>query len=381
MRRLALALLAATALAVSVGAPAQAVTYLDEAVQGLADSQIWQSQEVPDRIDFEKVLGADPLGRVAVAVLPGTAKLEASPSDFAVDIREKTDWTTVLVAAGVDLSADSLELRQAAAQEPANKAEDVAGDLEDKLVAAVAGLAEALDQAEDQGEVVDGEDWTASADDVGAGAGRTVVRVVLWTLFFVVVVPLTLIGLLIFFLVRRFGGRGAGKAPLKPSKATPGDVADQLEQLRALRVRYLNVRTPTPAMAPAKAMAQMITRIVTDTSELFRRLERRGAGDQKAVARVEYHDQVAKVVEVLGEDYYLDILTRPDLWDDPAGRARAVEAAVAAFSEQIVNNIKQVNAAQDLRFQVSLDALARAKRDQAAGLYDAPDSPHERPKP
>jgi hypothetical protein len=96
------------------------------------------------------------------------------------------------------------------------------------------------------------------------------------------------------------------------------------------------------------------------------------------VARVEYRDQLGKVVDVLGPDYYLDILANPDLWDDPSRRAQAVEVAIAAFEEQILDNIRQVNAAQDLRFQVSLDALARARRDQSAGLYDPP---NERPQP
>jgi hypothetical protein len=154
-------------------------------------------------------------------------------------------------------------------------------------------------------------------------------------------------------------------------------VADRLEDLRELRARYLSLRPAPASRSRAKAMANGITRIIADTSELFRRLGLRQAADQTAVARVEYMDQLSKVVDVLGQDYYMDILLRPDLWDDPGGRTRAVEEAVAAFGRQIIENIKQVNAAQDLRFKVSLDALARAQKDHSAGLYDAPDERHQ----
>ncbi|MDR1634270.1 MAG: hypothetical protein LBS27_04990 [Bifidobacteriaceae bacterium] len=382
MRRFALALLAGLIVAGLGGAPAWAASYLDDAVQGLTGARGWVSSEVTSQLDLAKVLSADIDGQVAVAVLPDTAKLESSPSATAADLRARTDWPTVLVAMGEDFSADSAELTKTAALTAANQAERAPGALEDKLVAAVASLAEALDQARNQAEEAGAAPTASSsaADGDMAGAGRTVLKVLAWTFFFVVVVPAALITALVVWLVKRHR-RGGGRAPIKPSKQTPPDVAEKLEELRALRVRYLNARVPGPAFAATKNMAQMIARIVTDTSELFRRLESRGGGDQQAVARVEYRDQVAKVVEVLGPDYYLDILARPDLWDDPRGRARAVEAAVAAFSSQIIDNIKQVNAAQDLRFQVSLDALARAKRDQAAGLYDPTDPPNERPRP
>jgi hypothetical protein len=192
----------------------------------------------------------------------------------------------------------------------------------------------------------------------------------------VVIVPPALLVLLVVFLVRRSGKKKAGVIVM--ARETPKTVGQHLEHLRDLRGRYLGVRAATRAYGPARAMAQQITQIANHTSELFRRLAQRGGGDQLAVAEVEYRDQLAKVAEVLGERYYLDILLNPRLWDDPRGRSAAVEAAVSAFLEQIIENIKQVNAAQDLRFQVSLDALARAKRDQAAGLYNAPD---ERPQP
>ncbi|MDR2374399.1 MAG: hypothetical protein LBD77_09995, partial [Bifidobacteriaceae bacterium] len=108
-----------------------------------------------------------------------------------------------------------------------------------------------------------------------------------------------------------------------------------------------------------------------DTSELFRRLDALGSGEQEAVARAEYGDQLAKVAKVLGEDYYLNILAYPELWEDPDGRAKAVKDAVAAFAKQIVQNIRQVNDAHDLRFQVPLEALDRIQRRPSAGLDPA----------
>jgi hypothetical protein len=166
--------------------------------------------------------------------------------------------------------------------------------------------------------------------------------------------------------------RGRGAIP-KISRETPPDVNAHLEKLQRLAAKYSSLKSPPGSRRGSAEMARAIARIVGSTSELFRRLARRGSSDQMAVAQVEYRDQLGKVADVLGEEYYLDIVLHPELWDDPDGRTAAVDAAVDAFIDQIVANIKQVNAAQDLRFQVSLDALARSKRDQSAGFYDTPE--------
>jgi uncharacterized membrane protein len=369
MPRIAAALATCAALAALAGFAAPPAwadnTYVDDAVAALGSERAFVSPGLAERIDPAVVLAGDPDGLVAVAVLPEAARIESTPGDAAEQISKATDWRTVLVAIGGDLSAKSADLAAGQAAEIANGAETGDGSLEARLAEAVSGLA---------GELASGG---GGGGDAGSGDGRGGGLSTPWLIVIgVLVAPILLLGALATWLVVRYRRRRGG-APARISRATPQDVSHHLERLRDLRGRYLSVRADPSGQAAAKAMATAIGRIVANTSELFRRLERKGSADQKAVAQVEYRDQLGKVWDVLGEDYFGDIIARPDLWDDPAARIRAVTTAVEAFAEQIVANIRQVNAAQDLRFQVSLDALARARRDPAAGLYDAP----ERPQP
>jgi hypothetical protein len=196
---------------------------------------------------------------------------------------------------------------------------------------------------------------------------------------------------------------GAPSLSIPPSPATPPDqdsksadrladypeLADLLQHLGHLRTLYQEVSGTDWAQAAAGATAQMIQNVLDDLQELFRRLSaqsitaqtsssgqsaarrpspaalppaltgpRRWAVDE--VLRVEYCDQLTKLAELLGQDYLLDILNRPELWDDPQGRAQAVTDAMTEFGERIIRDIKQVNADQAPRFQWSLDSLARA---------------------
>ena len=55
--------------------------------------------------------------------------------------------------------------------------------------------------------------------------------------------------------------------------------------------------------------------------------------------------------------------SRPDLWDDPDERIREVQDATTEVSEQLVANIKQLNARRGLHFQVSLDGLMGRRKE------------------
>jgi uncharacterized repeat protein (TIGR02543 family) len=143
-------------------------------------------------------------------------------------------------------------------------------------------------------------------------------------------------------------------------RVTP-EMTESLQRLAELRRRYLKAFKRGGQRDKADQMAQMIAKIVAQVPELFRRLELAGDGGRIAVATAEYQALLQKALEILGEKYYLDVLTNPELWDDAVARARAVENAIAAFVDQIVDNMRQANASQDLRFQVSLDALSRGK--------------------
>lgn len=91
---------------------------------------------------------------------------------------------------------------------------------------------------------------------------------------------------------------------------------------------------------------------------LFERIAERGNEHQREVAMIGYQDILTKLTDALSERYYLDIIQNPELWDDPEGRIALIEAAVAGASAQILENIKQVNAARDLEFQGNMQQLA-----------------------
>ena len=103
--------------------------------------------------------------------------------------------------------------------------------------------------------------------------------------------------------------------------------------------------------------------IVANVTELFARLDRKSAEGQHGLAAVEYDDKLRKLTAALDRDYLLDILTHPNLWDDPDDRVREVRGAVTAVSEELVENIKQVNARRGLHFQVSLDGLIGRRKE------------------
>jgi hypothetical protein len=109
--------------------------------------------------------------------------------------------------------------------------------------------------------------------------------------------------------------------------------------------------------------AQDLQAIAGNVTELFERLAGRGSESQRRLAEIEYGDKLAKLSAAVDRKYLLDILTHPQLWDDPDERISEVRDAVVAVSEQLVENIKQVNAQRALHFQVSLDSLIGQRKE------------------
>ena len=79
--------------------------------------------------------------------------------------------------------------------------------------------------------------------------------------------------------------------------------------------------------------------------------------------KIEYGDKLGKLSAALDRRYLLDILVNPHLWDDPDERVVEVSDAVDGVAEQLVDNIKQVNARRGLHFQVSLDTLSGRRKE------------------
>ena len=137
-----------------------------------------------------------------------------------------------------------------------------------------------------------------------------------------------------------------------------------MEELGRLTEKHTRLKYPT-----ATIMKSILTRL----NELFDRLDRKGAENQKALAAVEYTDIIQKLNAALGSDYYLDIAGNDTLWDRSTERLQEVEAAATAVDNQILLNIRQVNSAKDLDFRVGLDSILRSvDQPNASDMIEEP---------
>jgi hypothetical protein len=157
-------------------------------------------------------------------------------------------------------------------------------------------------------------------------------------------------------------GTGIGLVARRRRRPAAKDAsADPVPPGIRLRVTRLRELAPFYAGVPgnpiAAETAANIEALASHVEQLFIRLDAKAGEDQSAIAEAEYSDKLARLVAALDRDYLLDLLTRPDLWDDPDQRIGEVREALDAVTTQIVDNIKQVNARKGLLFQVSLDSL------------------------
>ena len=104
-------------------------------------------------------------------------------------------------------------------------------------------------------------------------------------------------------------------------------------------------------------IAEQIDLLVDNTAELFQRLNSKASTSQRRRALAEYDEILGKFVAALGHEYALDIIANPRLWDDPDQRLASVHAALQAVDSQLLDNIKQVNARQNLVFDAGVDRL------------------------
>lgn len=120
------------------------------------------------------------------------------------------------------------------------------------------------------------------------------------------------------------------------------------ERLQQLQRKHAKAGHPTGAKLEST---------IQHLSELFARLEKKSTQQQKRLAEVEYANTIDKLNNALGEDYYLDIAAKPNLWSNPYERLKEVQSAVDAVDNQILLNIRQVNSAKDLDLRVGLEAI------------------------
>jgi hypothetical protein len=274
---------------------------------------------------------------VGVAVFSDNAALEASGPDIVTQLGRETGYDTIIVAVGDDLSAGSHVLEPGEAMSIANEAESSAGSLQDAITETVQGVVSASDSPP-----------SGSAGD-GGSAG-----LVIGLAIGVAVLVGAGIGVVAAMRRRR-------RRPGEAESAVPPALATQVQTLHALSVDYAAAGVAGHPIAGQTA--QDLEAIADNVTQLFERLAGKSSEAQRRLAEIEYGDKLAKLTAAVDRQYLLDILTHPNLWDDPDERVSEVRDAVVAVSEQLVENIKQVNAQRALHFQVSLDSLIGRRKE------------------
>ncbi|GAB3596808.1 hypothetical protein [Microbacterium tumbae] len=306
-------------------------SWVDDAVAGLDGENVYVSPKAGVSGDLADALNAvvPSDGSIAVVVLPEDAELANSYDLYLVkSIAAKADQDTVILAIGDNLMADSDALGDRAL-EIANEHDSVAaGNLQQGLTETVAQIVEE----------------TPDAPVTAPGGGFGMMPLVIGGVV-VVAAAVTTVGVL------------ARRRRRKPAEAAAGGMPESIrtrvQRLRELRLDYAAL----PAHPVAVETTAGIDALVSHVEQLFARLGARAGEDQTTLAEAEYADKLARLVAALDRDYLLDLLTHPELWDDPDERVDEVREALAALSGQILDNIKQVNARKALLFQVSMDSL------------------------
>lgn len=307
--------------------------YVDDAVDALAGSNVYVSSEVGGSTALADSLRQQVDGSsIAIAVFSDNASLEASGPDIVSQLADRTGFDTIIVAVGDDLSAGSRVLESGQAMQIANQAEGSADSLTTALMETVAGVQVAGDQ---NVAIPDG--------------GDPLLGIVL-----AIAAVLTGVGITIGLIV------GTRRRRDRPGRGVSDAVRRHVDRLQALSGEYAAVGARGNQVA-AQTGAE-IAAIAANVVELFTRLDKKNDA-QAGVAAAEYDDKLRKLTAALDRDYLLDILTHPNLWDDPDERVREVRGSVTAVSDELIENIKQVNARRGLHFQVSLDGLIGGRKE------------------
>jgi hypothetical protein len=289
---------------------------------------------------------------VAVVALPTDATQTLDASTIARQLLQETDgYSTVIVViddrssdyfgAASDKPADTLAIKSAL-----NSANDGDGG---------AAVLKALQS----------DDWRSSTSGGGSGSdgGPDLGPVLGVGAGLVGLAVVAAAGALVVRRLRRDGGTTA-------ARDVPEELRHVLARLDSLQTLHGSEFDP--------AAAQRLSSIRANVRELFRRIRRTGTEQQVRIASIEYIDVLTKLERALGPDYYLDLIRSPRLWENPEARRTEVEEAVAATDDQLVANIRQVNASQDLEFKVALESLVGSMNATVKDIYsDADDKPVE----
>jgi hypothetical protein len=345
---------------------ASADVYVDEAVAGLNGNPVY--------IDGQSSLAGgggiqsqlSTSGNVAVVVLPSTAFGSDDTTGIANQIGLKSHYQTIIVVnsdavtGGVGVAGTNHDAISTLIYKDIN-AGQTPGAAINKNLSTINKLASGTTTSTGSG-------TGSSSNDAGA-APLTIVGSGIISLFVVAAVA-------IFFLNRNKRNKQSrvlttgNKTTYVPSARFSKYVPENLQPL----LKQLDDTARKHSKLANDALAPQLAKIINNLQELFNRIHKQGdGGNNERLAEIEYSDKLTKLVEALGPAYYLDIAEKPDLWDNPDERLHAVDQAVDAVEYQLVENIRQVNASKDLKFQVALDSLMGSKAPKVADLYKTND--------
>jgi hypothetical protein len=140
-------------------------------------------------------------------------------------------------------------------------------------------------------------------------------------------------------------------AKVEIAASLPNELKAQVQRLKKIGKLHAGIDSP---------MLEHVNSILADSQELFKRIMAKQDSQAHRLAAVNYTDTLSKLNRALDDDYYLDIKKNPRLWSNPAERLEAVEKAVKATEKQLLLNIQQVNASQDIDYEVSLESLTNS---------------------
>lgn len=156
------------------------------------------------------------------------------------------------------------------------------------------------------------------------------------------------------------GGNGT---PVSSAKLRPQEYFNKISSDLGKRVAELRVLTGKHERAGMQDSAIVLLKVDERLGELFYRLKKKGTNDQLMTASVTYEDLLKKLLYIMDEDHYMDVVAHPDLWNNPAVKKEQSLDAVQAVEEQIVKNIKRLNDSQELDFTITIQALTAGNND------------------
>lgn len=104
------------------------------------------------------------------------------------------------------------------------------------------------------------------------------------------------------------------------------------------------------------ALAAKVGEVITLCQELFSKLHARDE-HQANLAAVNYADLLAKLNQALSDDYYFNMLEKPQLWSRVEERKALVHSVATAIAAELIQNIRDFNAHADIIHDVNLESV------------------------